>query len=109
MNQIILDTPQDVINKIVKSENAGIYNIKIKCLGCSETNFIRYENMVVTDSKIAIGEHIFPVFIIEKVTIRYKFAGEKFEVRYKVSAKYFRTLLNEDAQKFLAEFMTELN
>ena len=62
MNQVILNTPQDVINKIVKSENAGIYNIKIKCLGCSETNFIRYENMVVTDSKIAIGEHIFPVF-----------------------------------------------
>lgn len=104
MNQIILDTPQDVINEIVKAENAGIYNIKIKCLGCSETNFIRYENMVVTDSKIAIGEHIFPVFMIEKVTIRCRDEGIKLEYQYKVSAKYLKTLLNEDAQKLLVEF-----
>lgn len=102
MNQVILNTPQDVINEIIKKED--IYNIKIKCLACSESNFIRYEDMVVTDSKVTIGEHSFPLSMIEKITIRYRCVGIKFESQYKVSAIYVKSLLNEEAQKILADF-----
>lgn len=102
MNQVILNTPQDVINEIIKTED--IYNIKIKCLACSESDFIRYEDIVVTDSKVTIGEHSFPIYMIEKATIRYRCAGIKLESQYKVSAKYLKTLLNEEAQKILADF-----
>lgn len=99
MNQVIKDTPQDVINEITRIK--GIYNIKIKCLACSESCFIPYKNMVVEDSKIVIGGHSFPVFMIEKVTIRYCYTGMKYEAKYKVSAKYLKTLLNEEVKKML--------
>lgn len=104
MNQIILDTPKDVVNEIVKAEDAGIYNIKIKCLGCSETKFISYEPIFVNDLIVAIGEHCFPIAMIEKVTIRCRDEWIKLEYQYKVSAKYLKTLLNENAQRLLAEF-----
>ena len=64
----LVSTPQEAVSSI--SDN--VYNIKIKCLACSESKFIPYAPPIIQEGTLIIGEHSFPLNLIEMVTIRWK-------------------------------------
>ena len=105
----ILDTPEEIVEKIMR--RGGIYVIKVKCLACSEGSFIPYVPPVIDGGKLIIGRYSYPVELVEMVTIRYKYivkeAGDmpiRGEVRYKVSSLRLNLLLSAHALERLKEF-----
>lgn len=89
----LVSTPEEAVGFI--HENA--YNIKIKCLACSDSKFIPYEEPVIRDGTLTIGKHSFPLRLAEMITVRYRNEYHKQEMRYKVDRMYFRQFLNDTA------------
>lgn len=52
----LVNTPQEAIAFI----GTDAYNIKIKCLACSESGFIQYERPYEANGKLIIGGAFFP-------------------------------------------------
>lgn len=102
----IVNSPYEIIDVIPDYKP---YVIKIKCICCTETGFIAYENPIVTEHKLTIGIRSYPIKLIEKVTIRYydEEFDSKEEIQFKVSSKYFAALLNDDAKESLLEFINK--
>jgi len=96
----VVNTPQEAIS----FSDMDAYNIKIKCLVCSESRFIQYERPYEDKGKLVIGEHSFPLNLIELVTVRFKDEFRRWEERYKVDSRYFRQFLSEAALQELEEF-----
>lgn len=98
MNMLeIVNTPQEAIKFI----SSNVYNVKIKCLACSESRFIPYVLPMIRDGVLMIGEQSFPLGLIEMVTVRWKDEYGKWEAKYKVDSGYFRQFFNEKAIKEL--------
>lgn len=96
----LVSTPREAVSSI--SDN--VYNIKIKCLACSESKFIPYVPPIIQEGTLIIGEHSFPLNLIEMVTIRWKDNYGKWERKYKVESRYFRQFLNDAAIQELERF-----
>lgn len=96
----LVRTPEEAVDHI--SEN--VYNIKIKCLACSESKFIAYVPPIIQDGTLIIGEHSFPLRLIEMVTVRGKNEYGKCESKYKVDSSYFRQFFSEEAIQELERF-----
>lgn len=96
----LVSTPEEAVGSI--HENA--YNIKIKCLACSESKFIPYVQPVIWNGTLTIGEHSFPLRLVEMVTVRCRNEHHRWEIRYKVYGMYFRQFLNEIALQELEDF-----
>lgn len=96
----LVSTPQEAVDNIC--ENA--YNIKIKCLACSESRFISYVPLIIQNGILTIGEHSFPLKLIEMITIRWKNEYGKWEKKYKVDSRYFRQFFNDEAIQELERF-----
>lgn len=96
----IWDCPENILGEILTIED--IYTIKIKCIGCTEGLFLPYKKPVINGNKLIIGKRIYPLHLIEQITIRY-YIGDKIksEKKYKVSSQHLRTLLREDVQEQL--------
>lgn len=92
--------PLEAVEKI--PDNA--YLVKIKCLGCSETNFLQYEKPIIKNNKLFIGKLAFPFNLIEMITFRNKTIYGKYEESYKVESTYFYKFFNEKAILELEEF-----
>lgn len=95
-----VSTPLEAVSKVC--DNA--YAIKIKCLACSESQFIPYNPPIIQDGTLVIGHHSFPLKLIEVVTARYKHTYGKQETKYKVESGYFRQFLNDTAIQELKKF-----
>ena len=93
----LVSTPEEAINLI----HGDAYNIKIKCLACSESEFIPYVPPIIHEGKLMVGEHSFPLRLVEMVTFRWKNEFGKWESRYKVESSYFRQFLNNTARQEL--------
>jgi len=96
----LVSTPQEAVSYI----SNDVYNIKIKCLACSESKFIPYVPPIVQDGTLIIGEHSFPLKLIEMVTARWKDEYTRGERKYKVDSRYFRQFFNDAAIKELEKF-----
>lgn len=96
----LVSTPQEAVDII----GEDVYNIKIKCLACSESRFIPYVPPVIQDGTLIIGEHSFPLRLIEKVTVRKKNEYGKWETKYKIDSRYFRQFFNDEAIQELERF-----
>lgn len=96
----LVGTPQEAV--VLISEN--VYNIKIKCLACSESRFIPYVPSIIQDETLIIGEHSFPLKLIEMVIARGKNEYGKWETKYKVDSRYFRQFFNEKAIQELEKY-----
>ena len=96
----LVNTPQEAIS----FNDTDAYNIKIKCLACSESGFIEYERPYEDNGKLIIGKHSFPLNLIEMVTVRCKNQFSRWETQYKVDSRYFRQFLSEAALQELEEF-----
>lgn len=84
-SKCIVNSPYEIIDVIPDYKP---YVIKIKCICCTETGFIAYENPIVTEHKLTIGIRSYPIKLIERVTIRYysKEFDFKEEIQFKVSS-----------------------
>ncbi len=96
----LVSTPQEAVSSI--SDN--VYNIKIKCLACSESKFIPFAPPIIQEGIMIIGEHSFPLNLIEMVTIRWKDNYGKWEKKYKVESRYFRQFFNDATIQELERF-----
>lgn len=96
----LVSTPEEAVGSI--HENA--YNIKIKCLACSESKFIPYGQPVIRNRTLTIGKHSFPLRLVEMVTVRGRDENHRWEIRYKVDSMYFRQFLNDIALQELEDF-----
>ncbi len=96
----IVSTPQETVNYI----SSNVYNIKIKCLGGSESNFIPYVPPMVYDGALVIEEHSFSINLIEIITVRCKNEYGKREEKYKADSRYFRHFFNDDVIHELERF-----
>lgn len=96
----LVSTPEEALNDI----HEHTYNIKIKCLACSESSFIPYVPHIIQEGKLIIGERSFPLKLIEAITVRWKDEYGKQENRYKVESKYFSQFLNRTALDELEKF-----
>lgn len=96
----LVSTPEEAISRI----HGEAYIIKIKCLACTESRFINYAPPIIHDGKLVIGEHSFPIKLIEMVTVRWRDEFGKYENRYKVESRYFRQFLNNAALDELGKF-----
>lgn len=96
----LVSTPQEAVDNIC--ENA--YNIKIKCLACSESQFISYVPLIIQDGILIIGEHSFPLKLIEMITVRWKDEYGKWEKKYKVDSRYFRQFFTNEVIQELEGF-----
>lgn len=96
----LVSSPEEAIANIPEEA----YNIKLKCLACSESKFIPYVTPIMQDEILIIGEHSFPLKLIEMVTARWKDEYGKREAKYKVDSRYFRQFFNECAIQELEKF-----
>lgn len=96
----IVNTPQEAVALL----DANAYNIKIKCLSCFESRFIPYIQPFEDNGKLVIGQHSFPLILIEMITVRCKNEICKWEIKYKVDSRYFRQFLNNVALQELEKF-----
>lgn len=101
----LFDRPEEIISML---QNAEPYVIKIKCIACSETQFMPFQPLIVCDNVVTIGCCSYPPHLIESVTVRYKTSFEtsifRTQETYKVKASYLQTLLSEQALRELREF-----
>ncbi len=92
------DSSEDIISMLKKVEP---YVIKIKCIACSETQFMPFHYPIIDDSTVTIGCCSYPLHLIEYVVVKYKEDVGIFSVKtkeiYKVKARYLQTLLSEQA------------
>lgn len=103
----MITSPEDMINIVLCHKK--IYVIKLKCFGCSETNF-----MNVSDEDIKRAGNVFmiktkkyPIKLIESVTIRVfddDLEIKKQEFCYQVSGLYIRDFFQEEIIKELNKF-----
>ena len=96
----LVSTPQEAIDIICED----VYNIKIKCLACSESGFIPYVPPSIQDGTLVIGEHSYPLRMVEMIIVRCKNEYRKWERKYKVNSRYFRQFFNEEAIQELERF-----
>lgn len=96
----LVNTPQEALSLI----GDDVYNIKIKCVACSESKFIPYVPPIIQDGKLMIGEHSFPLRLIETITFRWKNKNARGERKYKVDSRYFMQFFNEEAVQELKRF-----
>lgn len=96
----LVSTPEEALGRIPEC----VYNIKVKCLACSEGRFIPYTPPVIKEGKLIIGEHLYPLKLIEALTVRCKNEYGKWENRYKIESRYFRQFLNGNALDELGKF-----
>lgn len=96
----LVNTPQEAIS----FNDTDAYNIKIKCLACSESAFIPFTELYEDNGKLVIGKHSFPINLIEMVTVRYKNEFRRWEEKYKVDSRYFRQFLGDAALQELEKF-----
>lgn len=96
----LVNTPKEAVDIICED----VYNIKIKCLACSESRFIPYVSPNIQDGTLIIGKHSFPFKLIEMVTVRGKNEYGKWETKYKVDSRYFRQFFNEETIQELERF-----
>lgn len=96
----LVNTPQEAISFI----DTDAYNIKIKCLACSESAFIPYRKPFEDNGKLVIGEYSFPLNLIEMVTVRCKNQFCRWETKYKVDSRYFKQFLSDAALQELEKF-----
>ena len=99
MESTILDNPKVLIDEIINTE--GIYNIRIKCLGCRAGAFIPYSIPVIQENLLRIGEHSYPIDIIEEITFRCKYEWGRQEYVYRMSSAYLKQFLNEQTRTYL--------
>lgn len=96
----LVNTPQEAVSMIRDSA----YAVKIKCLACSESQFMPYVPPIIQEGTLVIGHYSFPLKLIEMVTARYKSEYGKLETKYKVESMYFRQFLNDIAVQELGKF-----
>ena len=86
--------PIEVINNVRKIEN--IYAIKIKSIGCKETNYKPYICPYVIGNHVGIGNDYYSLQLIEYVVVRCKEQGKKKEYQYQVASEYFLQFFEEE-------------
>ena len=93
------ENPKELIDEVINTE--GIYNIKVKCLGCRAGAFIPCSVPMIQDGLLRIGEHAFPIDVIEEVTFRCKYEWGRQENVYRMPSAYLKQFLNEQAREYL--------
>lgn len=76
----LFDSPEKIISML---QNVEPYVIKIKCIACSETQFMPFQSLIVHENKVTIGCCSYSLHLIEYVVVKYKNDFETFTVRTK--------------------------
>lgn len=101
-NNKILNNPNELKNYILNLKDA--YIIKIKCIGCTESKYIKYENPIIKGNILIIGNYKYPFDLIESISIRTNNEYIKEEYSYKISSNYLKMLLENNVQQELKKY-----
>lgn len=108
---MVMENPEQMIQEICELKEVP-YNIKVKCVACTECSFIPYSKPVISGSKLIIGDFRYPIKLLEKMTVRVWecFCKDDIEYRekteriYKVSSRYFCEMMTEEAREELLKY-----
>ena len=85
----LFDSPEKIISML---QNVEPYVIKIKCIACSETQFMPFQSLIVHENKVTIGCCSYPLHLIEYVVVKYKNDFENADAVKTVNFSDFRQL-----------------